>query len=139
MPDRYVMYTFIRGLPEDIREQLWGQRLTKTTDEAEKVAVRLTALKRKSAQIGKDGQHVKPSRMLPVEKRKVPKLDVKPRGIHDPKRQKAFDEFKLKKNNCFACGLSGHRRPECQASEDVKAQHQSNMAKLKATMYPTKQ
>jgi hypothetical protein len=138
MPDKYVMYAFIRGLKKESRDHVWGSRSVKSTDEAEKVALRFAASMKKGEAIGKAEQHGRPPKTQSENKRNNG-ADGRPRGAKDTKRQKAFDDFKLKKNNCFACGLGGHRRPECKASETEKTKHQTYMANLKAIMYPNSQ
>jgi hypothetical protein len=141
MNDKYVKFSFIRGLRQEIREHVWSQRQPKSTNEAEAIAVRFAASKRKSSVIGKHKTKNSDAKNLAVVK--PPKVKRKREGNVSaklkPERQEAFDEFKRMKSHCFLCGKSGHRRDECSASEQAKTEHQNRMTRLKKIMYPDQQ
>jgi hypothetical protein len=127
-----LKYGFIRGLRPDVNKHV---RILQpgTVERAQQMA------------IAYEGSIHKPEMRT---KRRNTMERKRPRE-HDPNRRKplmmhAVNDARVRDNNalselrrlrvdkCFVCGLSGHRRENCDSTQEIKEQHASVVANLKA-------
>jgi Retrotransposon gag protein len=137
-----ILWAFIRGLKPSIRVYVKLQQ-PETLEKAQDAAL---AFEESNFDV-RSSRVAAPSNVRPkvdlIKESTKRKREDNPVTPKTPKftaeQQRAFEKLKrLKDGRCFSCGDVNHRKDSCNAAESIRDEHQKEIARLKAIVYPKK-